>query len=89
MGKFNSKVEPSPGKDCVRSSRFHCIYICMGLRSQNPTVTSLFKNIRHGYTALEIKFKKLVILCLCKVFKDSRINIIIIIIIIIIIQTLK
>jgi hypothetical protein len=26
MGKFNSKVEPSPGTDCVRSSRFHCIF---------------------------------------------------------------
>jgi hypothetical protein len=26
MGKFNSKVEPSPGTDCVRSSRFHCNY---------------------------------------------------------------
>jgi hypothetical protein len=25
MGKFNSKVEPSPGMDCVQSSRLHCI----------------------------------------------------------------
>jgi hypothetical protein len=24
MGKFNLKVEPSPGTDCVPGSRFHC-----------------------------------------------------------------
>ena len=32
MGKFNSKVEPSPGTDCVRSSRFHCTYTLFLLR---------------------------------------------------------
>jgi hypothetical protein len=31
MGKFNSKVEPSPGTDCVRSSRFHCTAFGDGL----------------------------------------------------------
>jgi hypothetical protein len=29
MGKFNSKVEPSPGMDCVRSSRLHCTGLCV------------------------------------------------------------
>ena len=27
MGKFNSKVEPPLGMDCVRLSKVHCIYV--------------------------------------------------------------
>jgi hypothetical protein len=30
MGKFNSKVEPSPGTDCVPSARFHCKWLAGG-----------------------------------------------------------